>query len=725
MWNVVNELFHLIFSLRIDQVMDSDNLNNGEDPPLSTSTVQENDTLALANGQNGAGNNPVIFHNRNSNRVDPLSFPAPSVPWMHMHRADQPYTLNIPQNGGNMMVDLNQLHNLQNSLIDPNSININTSIPNLYRRGSPFPDGNVNQVSYAHDNAGGDDTSMNYPPHFNSFQNSEINRNFMGIRGYAGGGYQMTRQGGEAGSYIHEPQLKDFVGLGGTEMYYPQSNGHTNIDNRGTAAQFGYPNKIDGNFLSLGIGGKMDTISRSDLSSRDISNKLDFAVSPQLNTSHVRQATGSLSPGQNMFSGLSSFQNNIGGFTTPIHNAGGWATANNNVELIRGTNTGLKSSPFHILQKPQADMSHGFPESSNRNLGFIGNRDLRHLSIDPYKSLGELSASSGPFSSSPASFLGSGQNEASGLASESVKFNRTTTRQTSDQLQKRLMETMQFSPESSMVSSFTRFKGNRQENSGQLFHASKDSMAQVVDQSAQIPRRKHVQTAGKLLSSDEGTAPCVYKGGLFPKRIGVQINEDSAAQASGSGLLHQRLGVHVNEHSATQVAGYGLSKEGLPLQFSQDLLGPTSTTVSTAKVYGTSQDSNVLGGPSLQRGVIRGPPPAPEGQRRKRAHKPPIIPSVPSPLRTAPAGAISTPALVPHIKWQDPDGIPRLTGQKCMICKRDLSFTAEGRVFLPTRPPAVAILPCGHTFHDHCLHCITPQDLSKNPPCIPCAIGDI
>ena len=121
-------------------------------------------------------------------------------------------------------------------------------------------------------------------------------------------------------------------------------------------------------------------------------------------------------------------------------------------------------------------------------------------------------------------------------------------------------------------------------------------------------------------------------------------------------------------------------QEGLPLQFSKDLLGPTSTTginylklaytlykfqhgvscdygrifavVSTAKVYGTSQDSNVLGGPSLQRGVIRGPPPASEGQRRKRAHKPPIIPSVPSPLQTAPAGAISTPALVPHIKWQ-------------------------------------------------------------------------
>ncbi|GFZ04019.1 hypothetical protein Acr_16g0006430 [Actinidia rufa] len=469
----------------------------------------------------------------------------------------------------------------------------------------------------------------------------------MGIRGNAGGGYEMTRQGGEAGSYIHEPRLKDFVGLGG----------------------------------------------------------------------------------QNMFSRLSSFQNKIGGLTSPVHNAGGWATANNNVGLIRGggTNTGLKSSPFHNLQKPQADTSNCFPESSNTNLGVIGNRDLRHLSIDPYKSLCELAASSGPFSSGPASLLDSGQYEASVLASESVKFNRTTTQQTSDQLQKRLMETMQLSPESCLVSSFTGFKGNRQENSSeccQSFHippyfhctspptledtspvlASKDSPTQAVDQSAQIPRRKPVQTADEdmIHFSSVSHLWIILMGGLFPKRIGVQINEDSASQAAGSGLIPQRLGVHVNEHSATQAVF-----KVCPLQFSKDSLGPTSTTG-----YGTSQEYNVFGGPSLQMGAIRGPPAAPQGQRRKRAHKPP--PSVSSPLQTAPAGSISTPALVPHIKWQDPDGIPRLTGQKCMLCKRDLSFTAEGHVFLPTRPPAVAVLPCGHTLHDHCLHRITPQPIEES-----------
>lgn len=63
-------------------------------------------------------------------------------------------------------------------------------------------------------------------------------------------------------------------------------------------------------------------------------------------------------------------------------------------------------------------------------------------------------------------------------------------------------------------------------------------------------------------------------------------------------------------------------------------------------------------------------------------------------------------------------------GHKCLICKRDLSFTPEGPVFMPAIRPVVAVLPCGHTFHDHCLRLITPEEEVKNPPCIPCAIGE-
>ncbi|KAL6134206.1 hypothetical protein ACLB2K_066439 [Fragaria x ananassa] len=76
-----------------------------------------------------------------------------------------------------------------------------------------------------------------------------------------------------------------------------------------------------------------------------------------------------------------------------------------------------------------------------------------------------------------------------------------------------------------------------------------------------------------------------------------------------------------------------------------------------------------------------------------------------------------------HIKW-NADDETQLIGHKCLICKRDLAFTPEGPVSVPPIAPMVAVLPCGHTFHDHCLHLITPKDEVKSPPCIPCAIGE-
>lgn len=64
------------------------------------------------------------------------------------------------------------------------------------------------------------------------------------------------------------------------------------------------------------------------------------------------------------------------------------------------------------------------------------------------------------------------------------------------------------------------------------------------------------------------------------------------------------------------------------------------------------------------------------------------------------------------------------SGEKCFLCKRDLTFSPEGPVEKPPILPAVAVLPCGHTFHDHCLQRITPEDQPESPPCIPCAVGE-
>ncbi|KAH7866640.1 hypothetical protein Vadar_023092 [Vaccinium darrowii] len=203
--------------------------------------------------------------------------------------------------------------------------------------------------------------------------------------------------------------------------------------------------------------------------------------------------------------------------------------------------------------------------------------------------------------------------------------------------------------------------------------------------------------------------------------------------------------------------------------------------ISTAKGYGLSQASNALGGPhrraqykkialqlpilptfpspdqhkktALQLPIlpsspyppqtapaatIRPPPASPQVQCRKIAVRPPILPTFPSPaqrnkialqppmlpsspslVQTAPAAALPTPipAGVHHIKWHDFEELPPPSGHKCMLCKRDLSFKTEGQVYQPTIPPPVAVLPCGHTFHDHCLQLVIPQNQSKDPPC--------
>lgn len=70
------------------------------------------------------------------------------------------------------------------------------------------------------------------------------------------------------------------------------------------------------------------------------------------------------------------------------------------------------------------------------------------------------------------------------------------------------------------------------------------------------------------------------------------------------------------------------------------------------------------------------------------------------------------------------DRTPPPSGMQCPLCKRDLSYTPEGPVYQPLRPPPVAVLPCHHHFHASCLERITSKDQAQNPPCIPCALGD-
>ncbi|XP_038897909.1 uncharacterized protein LOC120085790 [Benincasa hispida] len=77
-----------------------------------------------------------------------------------------------------------------------------------------------------------------------------------------------------------------------------------------------------------------------------------------------------------------------------------------------------------------------------------------------------------------------------------------------------------------------------------------------------------------------------------------------------------------------------------------------------------------------------------------------------------------------YIKCRELDQTPKLSGHRCYLCKRDLSFKPEGSLVIPKILPTVAVLPCSHVFHGLCLERITPQNQAEDPPCIPCAVGE-
>ncbi|XP_052176140.1 uncharacterized protein LOC127790605 [Diospyros lotus] len=745
-------------------------------PSASSSCLQMNNEFAITSRQNYASEGTAVFHNGSNAKVDPLSFTympfsVSPFPSKNMHVTFQPHTQKIPQNYGNLMVDLNQqqLHNLQNPLIGPNSI-IGGNVPSLYGQEFQCPERNVKGISCTGDNCEIASNVMNDSTHLNSVQVHETNRYFTPVRGNGGGGNEMIWHDGEADiGNIHGLHVNNLVGAkdsAGMLYQAPNSGGisNSNTDKVSPASHFGCPNTIDGSFLSLGIGGSMDTRSNLYPSNRKIIGELDGAASSQLNTCHVQQPAGtSLNAGQNLVGGFSSFQSNIRGFTSLGHHVGGWTLPNNNVGVRPSSNSHLNSSQFHIL-RPQAYVEHDFPTSSTWNLDIISDANAGYGSVDPCEGLvGGLGATSGPSNSSLSGWLDCQQTGSSGLESESILLSCTAAQPTFHQLNKHFKETLQnFPRESSMVASRMGFKGNpnKQDCSGPLFPASKSHVGHGVSENAQTPMRQHFQPAGTLSYANDITTLCGAESSQLSKNILEQVFKGNAAQASGNGIFPPRLGIQVNEHISAQAAGDALfpksadikatdpraayaadcglypkeigfqmrcPQEAFPVRFPKALLDPTCSTgqgKSPAKGYGLSQAPGAFCGLSLKRSTARPPPADPRVQRRRIAHQrrnhqsgliqPQSYPAIPFPI----------PAAFPHIKWQDSDGLSQPTGEKCMLCKRDLSFTPEGPVYQPTVPPAVAVLPCGHTFHDHCLQIIVPEDQSKNPPCIPCAISE-
>lgn len=214
--------------------------------------------------------------------------------------------------------------------------------------------------------------------------------------------------------------------------------------------------------------------------------------------------------------------------------------------------------------------------------------------------------------------------------------------------------------------------------------------------------------------------------GYYPKRLGLQPN-DFATARSARGPAPVHLAAYHNQFRP--VVPTGQPQHGMPAQSSAGFprVDHSNGQVTPVAILDDRpQVAPIISRPPLKRKAFENPS-ALSGQQRKTFLRPVGNDSTPQQRQRIPSipAAVHIPPAPPlHVKWKGCDEPLGPTGQRCLLCKRDLSFTAEGLVYQPAAPPPVAVLPCGHTFHDHCLQIITPEDQLKNPPCIPCAVGE-
>ncbi|XP_057966876.1 uncharacterized protein LOC131157044 isoform X3 [Malania oleifera] len=451
--------------------------------------------------------------------------------------------------------------------------------------------------------------------------------------------------GGADDCNIHRPQInRSLVNLNDSNPILHHS---VNCEEKGSAinatssaVQYDCLQRLDGNFLTLSIGGTAAR-SKSNIHDANIDSKTDSALYLHAHGQHATRS--SLNQGESTSGSLLSSLNSMGGFPSLVHCAGDLNSLNDDLGVLHGNDAGLSSSPLHMLQKQASDVQHNILFINRGSLALAESRDARFENIDSYTGLqGCPIAPLRSYASSQVSQLDCG-NAMFAVPSESAKTVKFAAQPASDQLQKRVMKTdRSLLPKSSTVSPFLAGSGN--------------------------------------------TIRKVQLGQVTPVK-----KESELAQ-----------------------------------------------TLST------------LDGVSLKRKAIYPAPATPQMLRRKAIPPPLVVPSVQFPLQTGSSPHIKSqnrPAFAPnktafgqtaptlrktfineavpavHIKWRGFNGIPQLSGLECPLCKRDLSYPPEGPVYQPTDPPATAVLPCGHVYHDRCLGLVTPEDQSDNPVCIPCVLS--
>nr|GMC77818.1 Mediator of RNA polymerase II transcription subunit 1 like [Ipomoea batatas] len=729
---------------------------NDTQHPLASTPFQVHDELALSIRQSGDVQCNGMIHGGFSSKADLgslslTSFPITPSPLENVNAPFQSYPF-MPEFNDIQMDSRVKFSGLHDQHIATNSINVSTIAPSFFNPptmldpsrntgGIHHPVNDCNMLSV--------DSLMNQDVFYDVFQNPGMDMNFLQTRGNVimeetkSNSFKTLKTAvcPNMGNII--PRLEHAQNIIGTETRkaFLASN-----------SQSCTPKTIDGSFLTLGIGGNTEQRSRNAFSTKEIASKLDGTVSPHFNNSpspQMRRNSSSLPhsfAGGNDAYGVSS--------TTCIMGHRNVSASDDAVLMSASSEPSPNSFPF-----PLTALSANQPLSyanNGRNSDFVGKTNSMYIPMDRAGGvMGDQVLSSLTFSNTNSSPLGS--TKLSDIALESFNNEFFTPKIMSEQLQSYPNSVKNMPPEPSMNFCIPRARGGSvgPNHFGKLGPSSGISQTQTVEDGL-FPFS--AQPIGYQSSSGQITSPSIAGNDLFPQRIGVHIAENSVVQPANGNQFPKRLGLQLNGDAISQagqewvlhkeaehapqnvlsgklhqlqnrrpaqlptVPAKGPSSVSVPIQINRNPSGPDFVTghgIPTAKVNAIPQASETHGQPSLKRKAYEPPP---ISQRKKIVQRPVARPPGQS-LR--PRLPTPSPALpLPHVKWQGCDGPPKPSGHKCLLCKRDVAFSPDGPVHQPSIPPAVAVLPCGHVFHDHCLHIITPENQSHDPPCIPCAIGE-
>ncbi|XP_060205287.1 uncharacterized protein LOC132633090 isoform X1 [Lycium barbarum] len=690
-----------------------------EDLPDPTS-FHAFDDLSLSIRQSGAVDYNGVVQGGFSSGANVASSPFVSLP------AVRPLPGNVNKLNNFEMVDLKNINTLHHQHLEPNLMNVRNIAPS-FPSEMPHCIGNGAEINHLNmnNNMPASDNLMNEGVLFKGIQNPGASMNFMPMQSSGAGCFE--KAGKARGISQNSLQASGSPFDIGYSMQNTKSIAGIGIHNdaRVNPVPFPSPENIDGSFLTLGVGSNIEDRSNLKFNSKEVRSRLEESVLPQSNNSHAQQMRRNFpslingGPG-----GITNFQRDSGGLPNSARNSSVSTCPLNNDEIVLPPGSRISAPPFMYVT-PDARLN----SSNTRNLGAVGKADRRLSEPDPLKyAQGGLPPHPLPFSSNSTlpPHLRFGRMEAIQSAQPVGVTAQPTLMQQSN------LYTNIPRNQSSMVSPILSHGGGRVRQD----HLGQQSFVNVPHPCG---NNLFPEGVGAQIAGWSGIQPT--PGNQFPKRLGVQLNDGAISQATREVVLpemgsiqqirrgnsyqsqdhgpkmHPTARLHpplaMGRHQGGSPANYNVS--GLPYHAGQG--------VPISKVDVTPQASYIPGHTSLKRRAVGAPPTAPTCQRRRTLtqHNQQLI----AHLRQNTNAPVPASSPSPRVKSQaGSEESPQPIGEKCLLCKRDVAFNPEGPISRPAIPPAVAVLPCGHVFHDHCLQLITPKDQSENPPCIPCALGE-